>query len=92
MFVQRLTEVKKPIFTTPLLVLHRIVSRENKNTHFDDSQEVGIKLVESGKETVDCKKQVTWQDLSRSFDLFCIEFSTVAFLCINLASVMKYCV
>lgn len=52
----------------------------------------GIKLDESGKETVDCKKQVTWQDLSRSFDLFCIAFSTVAFLCINLASVIKYCV
>lgn len=75
-----------------LLVLHRIDLRENKTIHFDDSQEVGNKLDVSRKETVDCKKQVTWQDLSGSFDLFCITFSTVAFLCINLAFVIKYCV
>lgn len=74
-----------------LLVLHRIASRKNKTIHFDDNQEVGSKLDESGKETMDCKKQVTWQDVSRSFDVFCMAFSSVAFLCVNVAFVIKYC-
>lgn len=48
--------------TKALLLLHRIVSRENI---------VGSELDENGKETADCKKQETWQEFwPILYDLF----------------------
>lgn len=75
-----------------LLLLHRIFSRDNKIIRVDDKQEAGSELNESRKGMADRKKQVSWQDVSRSFDVFCITFLIVVFVCVNVVFAIIYCI
>lgn len=75
-----------------LLLLHWIFSRENKAIQLGNKLSEGSELSESRAERADSEKQVTWRDVSRSFDIFCMTFSTVAFVCVNLVFVILYCI
>lgn len=74
-----------------LLLIHRIFSSKNQIINIDDKEENGRELGESRKEIADHKKRVSWQDASQCFDIFCISFSTVAFVCINVVFVIIFC-